>query len=261
MGAPNITSRAFADVVEGVSKARKVVVTDRRNKVDSLDMTAVKIGGTTLTATATELNKLDGGAVTNTELNKLAGATLTTTELNKLTGATLSTAELNTLTGILAVVAELNELQGITEAPIQTAEVTFTQEAGNKTHTGTVTLPAGATLLDIVVTNLVLWDSGTSATMKVGDATTDDGYFTAVDLKATNLLADESVRFGYTGGLEGADLDGGEAAGDHVRRLYDASSRDIVGVITDVNVSGAAGRTRMTVVFSLPGTPVAATVT
>ena len=225
------TVKSLYGVDLGVSAAKKVVITDKDNKIDSLDITVVKAAGVdvsadlvklaAVTATAAELNKLDGGAVTN---------------------------------------AQLNELVGITETPIQVAEVNFTQTAANAVHTGTITLPAGATLINIIVTNVVLWDSGTSTVMKVGDATTDDGYFTAIDLKATDLLADESVAFGLTGGLEGADLDGGESAGDHVRRLYDASSRDIIGVITDTNAAGVAGRTRMTVIFALPTTSVAATV-
>lgn len=219
---PLNTVKSLYGVELGTSAANKAIITDKDNKIDSLDMTEVKVGGTAVTATAVELNKLDGGAVTN---------------------------------------AQLNELVGITETPIQVAEVNFTQTAANATHTGTITLPAGATLIDIIVTAVVLWDSGTSAAMIVGDATDPNGYFDAVDLKATDLLADESIRFGYTGGKEGADLDGGESAGDHNRRLYDASSRDIVGVITDVNAAGVAGRTRMTVIFALPSTSVAATVT
>ncbi len=226
------TVKSLYGVDLGVSAAKKVVITDKDNKIDSLDMTVIKTLGvdrtsdltklTAVTATAVELNKLDGGSVTN---------------------------------------AQLNELVGITEAPIQVAEINFTQTAANATHTGTVTLPAGSTLIDIIITNIALWDSGTSATMKVGDASNDDGYFIGIDLKATDLLAGESVSFGYTGGKEGADLDGGEAAGDHVRRRFDASSRDIVGVITDVNAAGVAGSTRMVVIFAnTVATLVAATV-
>ena len=149
---------------------------------------------------------------------------------------------------------------GLTESPLQTAEVTFTQTAANAVHTGSVTLPAGSTLVDIIVHAVALWDSGTSATMKVGDAADDDAYFTAIDLKATDLLAGEGIARGLTGGQEGADWGGGETAGDHFDRAYLATARVISGIITDVNAAGVAGRTRMTVVFSLPTTPIAATV-
>lgn len=52
-----------------------------------VDGDVLTLDGTVITASAAELNKLDG-------------ATLSTAELNKLTGATLSTADLNLLTGI-----------------------------------------------------------------------------------------------------------------------------------------------------------------
>lgn len=44
--------------------------------------TKINIDGTELTATATELNKLDGVTATTAELNKLAGVTATAAELN-----------------------------------------------------------------------------------------------------------------------------------------------------------------------------------
>ena len=62
-----------------------------------LSVTTLDIGGTNVTATATELNLLDG-------------VTSTTAELNILDGVTSTTAELNTLDGITAVVGELNAL-------------------------------------------------------------------------------------------------------------------------------------------------------
>ena len=57
--------------------------------------TALQIGGTAITATAAELNKMDGVTVTASELNILDGVTSTATELNLLDGVTATTAELN----------------------------------------------------------------------------------------------------------------------------------------------------------------------
>jgi hypothetical protein len=68
----------------------------------------------TLTATATELNILDGVTSTTAELNILDGVTSTAAELNILDGATLSTAELNILDGVTSTTAELNILDGVT---------------------------------------------------------------------------------------------------------------------------------------------------
>ena len=65
-----------------------------------------EVGGVAVTATAAELNVLDG-------------VTATTAELNILDGVTATTAEINTLDGITATVTELNYTDGVTSA-IQT---------------------------------------------------------------------------------------------------------------------------------------------
>ena len=109
--------------------------------------TSLSINGTAITATAAELNILDGVTSTAAELNILDGVTATTaelnfvdgvtsniqtqldakgtgtisslsdlsvtataTELNIMDGVTATTAEINTLDGITAVVGELNAL-------------------------------------------------------------------------------------------------------------------------------------------------------
>lgn len=186
-----IGTAAISDITPGTSAAEKAVVLDKNSKIDTLDITTLKVNG------------VDKSSV---------------------------------------VISE---------------EVHFT-ETGAGTYTGSVSVPAGATLLDVIVHAVALWDAATSASMDVGDATDPNGIYAGIDLKATDLLAGESIGFGYTGGKEGADLDGGEAAGDHIRRRYLATARVISGVVTSVG-AGTLGRTRMTVVYSLPKTPVAAT--
>jgi hypothetical protein len=64
-----------------------------------------------ITATASELNILDGATLSTTELNLLDGVTATTSELNLLDGVTWTLTDYNTLT---ATAAELNVLDGIT---------------------------------------------------------------------------------------------------------------------------------------------------
>jgi hypothetical protein len=128
---------------------------------------------------------------------------------------------------------------------VRAVEVTFT-EAGAGTYTGSVVLPAGATLLDILVNGVVLWAAGTSATMKVGDGADDDGFYTGVDLKATDLLAGESISFALAGGQAGAYI-----ANSQVSPRYSASARTISGVVTSVG-AGTDGRTRMVVVYVAP---------
>jgi hypothetical protein len=67
-----------------------------------------------VTATAGELNILDGATVTVGELNILDGVTITVGELNILDGATVTVGELNLLDGVTATTAELNILDGVT---------------------------------------------------------------------------------------------------------------------------------------------------
>ena len=147
---------------------------------------------------------------------------------------------------------------------IQATEVTFT-ETGAGTYTGSVTVPAGATLLDVIVHAVALWDAATSAVMKVGDVADDDGIFTNVNLKATDLLAGESISTAFPGGKQGADVVQTMTEGVpnttvlfHVLRRYLATARVISGIITSVG-AGTAGRTRMTVVYALPSKVIAAT--
>ena len=161
---------------------------------------------------------------------------------NKLTvggtDITASIAELAALNGLTASVSELNKLDAITGYPVEAHEVTFTETTGAGTYTGSVSVPAGATILDIIVNAVALWDTTTSATMIVGDGTDPDGYFTGVNLKATDLLAGESISFESAGGKAGAYI-----ANSQVSPRYSASARTITGSITTVGAAGSAGRT------------------
>ncbi len=128
---------------------------------------------------------------------------------------------------------------------IRAVERSFT-ETGAGTYTATVNVPAGATIHDIIVNGVALWTAATSAVMIVGDGTDPDGFYTAVNLKATDLLAGESISFALAGGKAGAYI-----ASSQVSPRYAAAARVISGVVTSVG-AGTAGRTRMTVVYSAP---------
>jgi hypothetical protein len=131
------------------------------------------------------------------------------------------------------------------------AERTFA-ENGAGTYTASVALPAGATLDDIIVNGVALWAAATSATMKIGDGADDDGYYTGVNLKATDLLAGESLSFALAGGKAGAYI-----ANSQVSPRYSATARTITGVVTSVG-AGTTGRTRMVVKYAIQGTTAAA---
>ena len=146
-------------------------------------------------------------------------------------------------TKITATAANLN----LTKMYEQT--VLFT-EAGEGTYTGAISLPAGAVIQDVIIHAIALWAAATSAAMIVGDAADPNGFYDAVNLKATDLLAGESLSFAFAGGKQGADVDL-VATGFHIRRRYLAGARVISGVITTVG-AGTTGRTLMTVIYAVP---------
>lgn len=135
------------------------------------------------------------------------------------------------------------ELAGV---PVQVKERTFTETTGAGTYTGSVVLPAGTTLIDIIINGGALWTATTSAAMEVGDGTDPDGYYTGINLKATDLLAGESLSFALAGGKAGAYI-----ANSQVSPRYSATERTITGSIVTVGAAGNAGRTRMMVIYAV----------
>jgi hypothetical protein len=126
-------------------------------------------------------------------------------------------------------------------------------ENGAGTYTADFVLPAGATLVDIIVEAEALWTAATSAVIDIGDTADPDGYISAVNLKATDLLAGESISLGSTqvlGGDNGAYVTVGTST--HLNRRYSAAERTISAVVTSVG-AGTAGRTRVTVLYAGAG--------
>jgi hypothetical protein len=94
-----------------------------------------------LTATAAELNIMDGVTATTAELNIMDGVTSTAAELNILDGVTATASELNIIDGVTATTAELNYSDGVTsniqtqidtKQPYATIAVTVVDSGGNK---------------------------------------------------------------------------------------------------------------------------------
>ena len=103
---------------------------------------------TDLTATAAELNKLDG-------------VTASTAELNKLTGVTADTNELNLLDGVTATTAELNYTDGVSSA-LQT-QINAKASLSGATFTGDVTAS------NVLATNLKHASSGSNNIVLASD--------------------------------------------------------------------------------------------
>ncbi len=140
-----------------------------------------------------------------------------------------------------------NPKTGMGGSAVHVAAASFTETAVAGVYTATVTLPAESTLLDIKVRNAALWTNDTAAIMKVGDELDDDGWFTGIDLRATDLLVGEEINFENTGGKEGAYL----VPADGKRlRAYQTVPKAITGIVTTTGATGTAGRARMMVVYA-----------
>jgi len=99
----------------GSSDTQDLVAVDITQTLTNKRLTSPKLNeDVAITATATEVNLLDGVTATTAELNILDGVTSTAAELNILDGVTSTAAELNILDGVTSTTAELNILDGVT---------------------------------------------------------------------------------------------------------------------------------------------------
>jgi hypothetical protein len=151
-----------------------------------------------------------------------------------------------------------NEIASTADAGIiQTKMVTFRENATNTTHTGSVILPPGSWLHDILVLNSVLWTTTGTAVLKVGDTAHDDGFFIGVSVKAFDLVLGEVLRIGDDGcwgTKNGAYLTPAGVRGATASNfgMYYAAGSTIKGTITVATPNAAVGRTHMLVTYSRP---------
>jgi hypothetical protein len=131
------------------------------------------------------------------------------------------------------------------------------------TYVGDILLPAGHLIHNISVVAAALCNAGTSAVLDIGDYTNAatpvvidaDGFFAAINLKATDLLATEGIDFYRTGGKQGVYLPyttNGQNAASHVNKLYSASARRIRASAVTAGTTATTGSTLITVVYSVP---------
>lgn len=136
-----------------------------------------------------------------------------------------------------------------------TKHVRFAETAAGTSHTASIAIPAGAVLHNIRVIGEVLWGAG-AAVLKVGDTADDDGYFTGVNLKDTDLLVGEvldTTSSTLWGGKEGAYLVAATGrrgpVTDNLGSYYAAGS-NIVATVTVTTPAVATGRTVLVVTYS-----------
>ena len=142
---------------------------------------------------------------------------------------------------------------GITLPPgeVVCEEILFTEAGGALTYTGTVLVPAGATVLDVIVRNTVVWTNGTSASLTVGDDDDADGYITATDVKSAPAADTNGAAAGYSTRLS---LGAGAGAYKGGGGKYCAAAKTITATITTGAGAQTAGRTRVLVEYAIPST-------
>jgi len=175
------------------------------------DHSTLTINGTDVTATAAELNIMDGVTATTAEINKLDGLTASTTELNRLDGMTASASELNRMDGITASTTELNYTDGVT-SNIQT------QLNAKAASSRTISAGGGLTGGGNLTANRTISHSDTSSQSSVnnsGNTVIQDisvdtyGHVTSIGSKALSIPAaysDSQARAAQhvSGGYSGA---------------------------------------------------------
>ncbi|MCH8290217.1 hypothetical protein IH992_03820 [Candidatus Poribacteria bacterium] len=136
-------------------------------KADEVDATTLKKGAVEITASAAELNKLDGVTTTTAELNKLAGATLTTAELNELD---------------LSVVGAL----------LKVKKIAITAKGDTVENDTAFDLPAKAVVLDVFLDVTTAEATASTKTIDVGLLASEsggdaDGFLDGISTGATGL--------------------------------------------------------------------------
>jgi hypothetical protein len=198
---------------------------------------------TNVTATAAEVNILDGATLSTQELNTLDGITASTSELNILDGVTASTSEINLLDGATVTTTEINYLSGATsnvqaqlndKAPLASPALTGTPTAPTKTAGTNSNAIATTAYVDGAVSSLV--DSAPDLLNTLNElaaAIGDDANFAttlanSVALKQNTLTAGSNIDI--TGntisvtGLDAADIsDFNTAALSATSAAYDAA--------------------------------------
>ena len=109
-------------------------------------------------------------------------------------------------------------------------------------------IPAGSYIQDVQVHADTLWDSGTSATLIVGDSDDPNGFYDAVNAKATDLVANEVLSFGHDGGKLGVYI----TDDNGVMTQYSSSARTVSAQMTTVGTTATAGITRIVVIWAKP---------
>jgi len=174
--------------------------------------TVSSLSDLSVTATAAELNIMDGVTATAAELNILDGVTSTAAELNILDGVTSTAAELNILDGVTSTATELNLLDGVTAT---TAELNYLDIA-------TLGLTAASKAVTADANGVVSFDNGTT---EESTAITSSSNAATINLRDGNVFTHTlSENVTYTFSNPAAN---GRASAFILKVVQDSSARTI----------------------------------
>ena len=199
------------DHANGTLTASSAILTDTNSHVDALKTTALYLGASgsaaQVTASATELNKLDGVTATTAELNILDGATLNVDELNKLDGCSATTAELNVLNAVTAGTLTANKAMVVNGSKeineIRTTNLYLSNQVVSS-NASELNLLSGFTAIDTDLNSV----AGTHTTLATALA-----IKTYVDNTRTGLEVKDSVVVGTTANLNATYNNGSSGVG------------------------------------------------
>ena len=181
----SVAEIAYLDgVVAGTSAASKAIVLDSSSKINAIDITALKLGGTTMSSTAAELNLLDGvSGLVQADFTKLAAVTVTAPEVNLSAGAWASVAfVVGSESGDkIIVTVQFKDAAGVDMAVPVSAEWYLADDSAGLNPTTTAHDGAVATETDGAIIQLTAKLNGRLVSEADGDwdiAMTDAGTFT-----------------------------------------------------------------------------------
>ena len=169
-----------ADVNRDISNIRNLELTNNLTITNHNGINkGLILGNELVSATASEINILDGVTATTIEINKLAGVTASTSEINKLAGVTATTSELN----------YVDTTPGTVEAS-KAVIVDANRDISNIRNLQTENLTVNGTLITASASELNYNDLATIGTAEAGKALVVDinrDISNIRNLTATNL--------------------------------------------------------------------------
>jgi hypothetical protein len=225
-----------------ITDGRLKALIDGQNFTNTSHTHLLAAGATDVTATASELNVLDGITATTTELNYIDGVTSAIQTQLDGKAATSHTHTVANISDLTATATELNYTDGVT-SNIQT-QLNAKANLAGPTFTGTVVLPSTTSIGNVDSTEIGYLDGVTSAIqtqLNAKQATITGGATTIVssNLTASRALASDgsgkvavsavtATELGYLSGVTSAVQTQLNSLSGRVRVYYDGTPSGMV---------------------------------